>query len=518
MRPADDCRIAVSRNHIGWYSLAFAITQLLTWGCAGKVPSQVMTREVQLPVPAASDVVPDRARLTRKPDGDKYVLTPRSLISVAFDLQPDIKSSYQRFKSEEARYDFFYTSRDALTPQLSFTNTAGEARAEAEDVVRTRSHAVELGIEKRFFDTTELDVSLGYLTDEEGDDIGNRPFVAAALRYPLWVSRQKLARTSEDIFRRNELNDAQLNYIQTVRNRLQNVLFRFHEVVNLRHQVDIQTRWAADLERLLERVNAIDGRDVTADRQRVEAEIASVSSNARNVGGRFQIDLARLKAAAGIPFHAEVDLVDDPFNPFTRGTHEQWLLLSIETDPELATLRNEVVNSEVQLDLARRGRWDLALLLDGQSTLEGRGRSEGDSNWSVSAGVAISHVDSRVTDSLARQAQARINRFRQAIVARENAIYTDTLEPLVRIDTLGESRDQLIETLPKYVRDYETGIEEYLRGNLNIDDLLKRRENIASQELEISRLLFLVGANVAELCAATGKFFDLLEEDGNAVR
>ena len=486
-------------------------------GCVGTVPSDTLTREVQLPVPAGSDVVPDRKRLTEKPDGDRYVLAPRSLISVAFDLQPDIKSSYQRFKSEEARYDFFYTSRDSLTPQLRVSNTASETRARDEDVSRTRSHAVELGVEKLFFDTTKLDVWAGYETDAEDGDIGNRPFVAAGLRYPLWVSRQKLARTSEDIFRRNELNDAQLNYIQTVRSRLQDVLFRFHDVVRLSREHGIQNRWRADLERVLGRLSGIDGRDVTADRQRLEAEIASVSSNARNVGGRYEIDLARLKAAAGIPFHSEVVLVDESFNPFTNGTHEEWLLLSIETDPELATLRNEVLNAEVQLDLARRGTWDLALLLDGRSALEGRGRSDGDSDWSVSAGLEITHVDPRVTDSLARQAQGRINRFQQAIVARENDIYTDTLEPLVRIDTLGESRDQLTATLPKYLDDYRSGVDEYLSGRLNIEDLLIRRQNVTEQELEIANLGFLIGANVAELCAATGKFFELLEEDGTAL-
>lgn len=97
-------------------------------------------------------------------------------------------------------------------------------------------------------------------------------------------------------------------------------------------------------------------------------------------------------------------------------------------------------------------------------------------------------------------------------MARENAIFEDTLEPLVRIETLGASRDELAENLPKFEEDYKNGISEYLAGRLNIDDLLKRRENVSDQEEEISDLTFMVGANVAELCTATGKFFDLLEE------
>lgn len=190
--------------------------------------------------------------------------------------------------------------------------------------------------------------------------------------------------------------------------------------------------------------------------------------------------------------------------------HESLLKVSIDTDPEIATLRNAVRNAEVQLDLARRGRWDIALLLNGKSNLEGRGTTDGTSDWSVSTGIEISAVDPRVTTSLTRQAQANIARFNQAIAARENDIFTATLESLVRLQTIGESRDQIMASLPKYEADYRTGVEEYLAGKMNIDDLLRRRENLGDQIGVISDDTFLIGANVAELCSATGKFFELL--------
>lgn len=60
-----------------------------------------------------------------------------------------------------------------------------------------------------------------------------------------------------------------------------------------------------------------------------------------------------------------------------------------------------------------------------------------------------------------------------------------------------------------------TGTDDYAARTLNIDDLLVRRENVFNQQKEISRLTFLVGANVAELCSATGKFFELLNLDND---
>lgn len=443
--------------------------------------------------------------------GESFEVTPLALIHIAFSRQPEIKSSFQRYKSEEARYDFFVASRDSLTPRVRTSNSFGESRAD-ETVSRVRNHTVEFSIEKEFFDTTQLGFGVGFRTNAVDEAIGYRPFVSANLRYPLWVSRQKLERTSEEIFRRNELNDAQLNYIQLVRRRLQTTLFRFYEVLSLQRRLGNLTRWREDLQEIRARLDEVQGRDVADDRVRTDAEHTRVGALIREIDGRLRIQVERLKSIAGLPFHAKLTLIDGPFDPFEGASHDELLRLSIETDPEIATLRNEQRNAEVQLDLARRGRWDVALLLNGSSDLEGGGEADGISNWDFSFGVDVSVVDPRVTDSLTRQAQARISRFKQAIISRENDIFVDTFEPVVRIETLSKSRDDLIENLPRFQEDYDRGLEALVAGELNIDDLLKRRQSLLDQEQEISRLTFLVGANVAELCSATGKFFELLEE------
>lgn len=488
---------------------------LLIPACDGTLPSTRLRTEVKLPIPTSAPTLPGPERLSRIDRGEEFRITPRSLISIAFDRQPDIRSSFQRFKSEEGRYDFFVVSRDSLTPRLRTSSSFGESRAD-ETVNRDRSHTIELSVEKRFFDTTELNVGVGLQTDAVNEAIGYHPFISANLRYPLWVSREKLERTSEEIFRRNELNDALLGYIQQVRSRLQNGLFRFYNVMNIRRRLDFRLRWQQDLDRLLEKLDGIVGRDLSTDRRRIEAERATVNAATGEQRGRYEIERERLKAACGLPFHARVELADEPFNPFEGASHEDLVKVAIETDPEIATLGNEKRNAEVQLDLARRGRWDATLVLDGSSSLEGAGEGEGISDWSFSVGIDLSAVDPRVTDSLTNQAQGRIARFDQAIIARENSIFVNTLEGVVRIETLSASKKELSSNLPRFQQDYQTGVDEYAAGTLNIDDLLKRRETLFEQEEEISFLTFVIGVNVAELCAATGKFFELLATtDGN---
>ncbi len=483
-------------------------------GCTSTLPSQRLQSDVNFPIPTSAFQLPSPDRLRSTDSGERMSLTPRSLIRIAFDRQPDIKSSFHRYKSEEARYDFFYATNDSFTPRMLISNDFREDRFD-ETVERKRDHTVEFSVEKQFFDTTDVNIGVGYATDEFENDIGNAPFLSANLRYPFQASREKLERTSEDIFRQNELNDVQLDYIQTVRNRLQGVLFRFHETVDLIHRVQYYKEWVADLEDIERQMKTIQGRDLTEDRQRLRSEITRVKADRRNAGGKRDLEMTRLKSGIGMPFYIELELLDEPFNPFEGKTHAELLALSIDTDPEIATLRNSMRNSEVQLDLARRGTWDIALLLGGGSHLEGRGSSEGDSDWHVTVGLDVSAVDPRVTGSLSRQAQANIARFQQAIAARENAIFADVFEPLIRIETLGESREELIAGLHTFQSDYEAGLRQYVKGSFSIDDLLQRRANLFGQQAEIARLTFLVGANVAELCSATGKFFELIAGYGN---
>lgn len=501
-----------------------ALVVLLTLyiaGCQTTLPSARVNGNIDLPTPRGLTIGDAALDQGVSDFPDNFRLTPRTLIPVTFNRQPGIKSSYQRFKSEEARYDFFVASRDALTPRLRTSNEFGEDRVTVEgdnvtrsDIVnRHRTHTIEMAVEKRFFDTSQLDLAVGYETTESNDDIGNSPFASATLRYPLWVSRQKLERTSEDIFRQNELDDTQLDYIQEVRSRLQRALFSFHNVVQQRTTVGHLTEWHGDLVKVRARMNSAGERDFSNDISRLEGEIARRAADLRTRTGRFEIDVERLKDQCGIPFSSTIEIVDEPFNPFEGMSHEELRIAALATDPEIATQQNSVRNAEVQLDLAKRGRWDLTLLLGGRSTLEGRGRDDGSSDWSMSVGLDVSAVDPRVTDSLIHQAEANIARFSQAIARRKSTIFVDTLEPYIRLQTVTESRVELIKSLPNFEADYRKGIEKYFAGELNIDDLITRRENLFDQQEEIASMTLLIGANVAELSSATGKFFELLDRD-----
>ena len=168
-----------------WKPAQLGLWISLLAGCESALPSARLSSGIHLPVPAQAEVIPDSNRLSTEPSDQKFRLSARTLIPIAFNLQPDIKSSYQRFKSEEGRYDFFYSSRDSLTPRLRTFGAVGETR-DSDLTTRHRKQSAELSIEKLFFDTTQMDVSIGLQRDVlDNDEARSQPVASASIRYPL---------------------------------------------------------------------------------------------------------------------------------------------------------------------------------------------------------------------------------------------------------------------------------------------------------------------------------------------
>lgn len=499
----------------GRFRTALLVAIGIPGGCAGDHPSDRMDQRVALPQPGIWLPTPDEPAVAGRPAA--YEISARSLIPITFHEHPEVRSSYQSLQAERARYDFFIASNDALTLGMRSSVSYRSDRQRLPDPVgrvrdRTRDGEIVGTVDKQFFDTTRLDARGGFRRSEFNDDTGYHPFVAADLRYPLGPSREKLERTSEDIFRQNELIDAQLAYINVVRERLERALRQYFEVIEQRRRVEIAEAWLDDLTRLTAIMDAMPDRDLRADRARVEAEVPRVTAQQRAAGGRYEVELARLKSSTGLDYEVELRVSEEAFQPFEGATHEELRRRAVEYDPEIATLKNSLTNAQVQLDLARRGKWDIALLLGTFIDLEGRGNRGDQSAYGVNVGLEVSRVDARVTDSLERQALASIARFEKAVRAREREIYVDTLEPMIRIETLGQNRRELRENLARFREDYERGVAAYRAGELNIDDLLKRRETLAEQEIQIAELGNFIGVNIAELMTATGKYFEILED------
>ncbi|MCP4592999.1 MAG: hypothetical protein GY842_19880, partial [bacterium] len=113
------------------FAVRAAAILLVPWtltACKSTTPSARVQNQVQLPIPRSAGVETVASPALDTSGGGTLGLSARSLITLAFNRQPDITSSFAAFKAEEARYDFFYASHDALTPRFRMSNTLEESR------------------------------------------------------------------------------------------------------------------------------------------------------------------------------------------------------------------------------------------------------------------------------------------------------------------------------------------------------------------------------------------------------
>lgn len=456
--------------------------------------------EVVQPLPTLKELAATTEPLT---------LNPVRVIRLTNAYYPYIKENYENKMSKEARYDFFIANLSAVS--------YGARVSGYKDVINnrwSRSRAYgwgpELYVEKKFFNSGEASLNVRYDYDNADGEFGSETQVGAYLEYPLFASREALERESEKIFWRNELNDANLEYFRSVREAINWALDAYFRTLEYQERIEYSKAYVASLRALHEKMLNTNDPAITKDCDKVLAKITSEQAEQETLIGRFNIDVQDLKSHMGLPFQCPIVMQIEEFNPFKGKTQDELMRISLETDPEIKVLRNAILSAEAELNLARRGKWDTSFFLRGDKTLGGAGSTEGEHGYSVGAGINLRHIDPRITKSMEREAQADIRRYESSIKGRENEIFVDTTDAIVNIETYGNKFRTLIENLPRYRSDYETGVTSYFNRQITIDELLQKRDDHYEQQRIIADSRESYFSNIADLCASTAQYLEYL--------
>jgi hypothetical protein len=434
-------------------------------------------------------------------------------IWTTFENSPRIRTAYQRYAAEQARYEYVIANWSSFTPGVALAPGISSSERDGDSATRRYTQKAQVFLDRNFLNTSRVRLSGDMLREDiDPEDYTMHPSLRGSLRYPLGASRESLVRTSEQIQYENRVNDTQMGYIKEVRAQLRYAVVVFFEALELRLRAEMQRQMLRDLEGLANRINASIAAKAKADLDRLQAEITSVGTRIRDTQSRYEIQVEQLKSITGLPFETEVYPLDEPFDPFGQIDREELLRLSTQSDPEIATLGNAVKSAEIQLDLARKGRIDIALLAGGGMDMAGTGRWTGRQEWSADAGVELRLVDPRISKSLEREAQSTISRLENSIQSRRNEIRVGTMEPLLLAQTLRRNIQDTRGNIERYSRDYQAGRRLYFGGKMDIDDLLRRRQNLFNEQQSLIASRTNLGQRMADLASATGKFFELLEQ------
>ena len=428
-----------------------------------------------------------------------------AVIRLTVRFSPRIRGAYERKLAEEARYDFFIYNREAFSYGASapfeYNRHHNEDATSLEKVL-----SPQVFVRKEFYNTARASVSVGYdLTDYQNGHEGNA-FVSTTVSVPLFASREALERSNDKIYQQNKVNDARLEYYQQIRDQIAEALYELSWAQNNQYGLAYQEAYRADLEELAGIVGSISGRDTSGDAAKVQATLASARAECRSSANNFENSVEYLRNRIGIPFSTPVKIVPDGFNPFQGESQEELERVAVETDEEIKTLLNSIKNAQLELELARKGKWDTTLNVGASRDFAGSGDQGGDQGYSLLAGVEFTHIDNRISKSLEKIALANIREYKSAIVNRRREIHTNIADAYTSLVVHTAEVSSREANLPKYAEDYRNGIEMYKAGSLSIDSLLQRRKDFLGEQQSIAEARDNVHDSLVTLMSSTGRY------------
>jgi len=436
---------------------------------------------------------------------------PVEAIKLTVRFSPEIRRAYERRLAEESRYDFFICSREALsygsTTEINYAHTHT-----ADDRLVEKRLSPSVFVKKEFYNTASASMRLGYDVGDSTGDFAANGFVSGTLSAPLFASREALERSNDKIYEQTKVNDARLEYYQRIREEVNHSLNSLANVQRNQEELALVAEYEKDLTELLAIAKAVQGRDTSFDAGKIQATLTTVSADRESTRNYYEISAERLRNVMGIPFGTAMKVAEDGFDPFRGENQEELERVAVETDEEIKTLLNSIKNAQAELDLARKGKWDTTLFVDGTREFAGRGGSAGDASYSLATGVEVTRIDNRISRNLEQVALANIREYRNAIISRRREIHTNILDAFKNLTgsvAEGQTRQG---NLSKYRDDYAKGIELYKSGAITIDELIRKRQAIQGEWNAISWSRQNSRESIASLLSATGRYEQFLDE------
>ncbi|MBT5829550.1 MAG: hypothetical protein HOH77_05075, partial [Candidatus Latescibacteria bacterium] len=187
---------------------------------------------------------------TSKAQTPKQVITADKVIELAFARNPGIRAARYRLESAQHNFDLFESELSQFTPLVVDTKLERESNAE-------KGAEITAGMEREFFNGASADLSVGNSSVFESGTQSHAQFVESKIEFPLFSSNTKLKRLSERTFEENDLREARLDYIEEVREQIEDAQETFYERTEaaamlralIHHREDLQmlvTSGAAD--------------------------------------------------------------------------------------------------------------------------------------------------------------------------------------------------------------------------------------------------------------------------------
>ena len=487
-------------------------------------PLLSLTEAASVPMPTSSRVKASTNQadaLKQMQSSRIYTLNVESIVRLAYERNPTVRASREEMKAAKHGLVEFKSNLSRLEPFV-------EMRSDLADFPHRRGafgNTLEsvVGVKKETFEGAVLSSEVGASHSrfefnqvplpQNSVESGLGALVRSRIEMPFFGSRRRQDRIISQAFQDSTARKAQLDYLKSYRLVVDNALSYYNLVVYYRRLTEIYQKVTRSYEALLK-----DPRVDASDRQRVESVKATAESS-RNIYTARDKEYVTILAsflALDSTNTVVIELPEYRLSPFVEQARTSKGLVELidrarSNNPTFRVLNDAIRNTELQRKQSIRGKYDVTTFLEG--TLFPLGSESFDNRfegWTVGGGVNVRLNDRRVLDATRKKTEAQILQFQAEIESEE----IGTRRKIVSITeaTFGnhQNRQQLLEAQRIKQKEYPDRIDDYFNKEINIDQLLTTRSDLAVNEANIASNVYNTADRDATLITATGQIFEMV--------
>jgi hypothetical protein len=404
------------------------------------------------------------------------VLDNDRIMKITFERNPGIASAAHKLESATYNFRLFEREYSQFIPFKMESKVTGAGN----HVSDTVTGDVSVGMEKEFFNGSSIvmDAGSGVVNNLGRSD--QSEFVQAAVEFPLFSSNRKLSRIIKRTYEENELYDAQLSYVEEIRQVVLRSLEMYYDLISRVQSLDAVRRHKAILDSLLLKPYV---QDRTMDRQQIQDEINTIQASidtwlievsALKLELQTQMDLEQLDRFEIKTIPLNFDSTMFYGREYIANGYEAVLQKALANDNAIKIMQKTMNAATEKKMLTDRGKWDIlfggALRYDHLGAPMDNGPEH---NTSVSSGIELRRYDRKMLDLTRLKAEADINSISAQIKSRENQVAAQ----IKRGKTEAESNLNLFRARSRNAASrwltFQAKLDNYLNGNEIVDNLLQ---------------------------------------------
>ena len=453
-----------------------------------------------------------------EPSGEIPLISPSSIIGVTYDASREIEAVKYDLEAAEYAFDQFERGLSQFTPFIMNSYAERDTSKYPDDHdpdERTDyEYGSRVGMKKEFFNGSSISGGVGYSGEDGHSSEGGNSYVEMEYRFPLFGSYTSLRRITARTFEENEVLNARLDYVDTVRDTIQRAQELYFWLLVMMERLDLSRKTVVYYNKLLEE-SVFDS--YPEFRNQLEDEITSIQSDVTKYLG--DVDSYRVLLQDRIGFYSlplksveRIDLYDADLYGLSYLERPPEIVIeeARENDAEMRVLELARENSKLKRELAKQGKWDIFGEISGSNEFDGYEDDDNYSGYNISFDLDIRRIDPHYLEISLNRARAEINKYSSKIERRKVELANLITRKLSQAKSLKNQAEDIRASITSRKKVLLQKQKDFLGGEENLDNLISIRRDLYDSQRDLTSVMGQFYEIITELDEATGVYFEKL--------